>query len=154
MHRSSDAGRPRGRREHPARPRRAEHPLTAALVHLAQAQRPRDPDLSQLQVTADGPGIFLPVSRLGYHGLSIALKADAGPLRPARRHQLLGLIDGGYAVSVEREPDRAFELLLRYLHSDRADLQWLRLRCDQLHHALADQCRSEPADDADGGSPS
>lgn len=60
------------------------------------------------------PDLFLPVSRLGYHGLFVEMKSATGVLSPSQKRFLKELIDGGYKACVCYSAKDAIEVIEGY----------------------------------------
>lgn len=60
------------------------------------------------------PDLFVPLARLGYHGLFIEMKAGRGRLSDPQREWLEKLNKEGYAVSVCYGADEAIAKIRRY----------------------------------------
>lgn len=60
------------------------------------------------------PDLFLPVSKVGYHGLFIEFKAKKGSISEAQRIYAEYLIDAGYAYYVVRSLEAAIVLIRSY----------------------------------------
>jgi hypothetical protein len=79
------------------------YPELALLFHVPNGEKRAKSTAARLQaqgVKAGVPDLMLPVSRHGYHGLWIEMKATGGRLSPAQRTWIDALRLQGYRVSV------------------------------------------------------
>jgi hypothetical protein len=66
-------------------------------------------------VKAGVPDLFLPVARLGFHGLWIEMKVKGGRIRPVQFWWLEQLVEQGYMHQVCWSFEEARDLLMAYL---------------------------------------
>ena len=96
-----------------------KHPLSL-LFHIPNGGSRNVIEASNLKragVMAGIPDLFLPVSRLGYHGLWVELKSPKGILS-ARQLQMMGdLREQGYKCIVARSANEAIEEISKYSQS-------------------------------------
>ena len=67
------------------------------------------------------PDLFVPLARMGYHGLFIEMKAGRGRLSEHQREWLRRLNEYGYAVAVCYGADEAITKIRRYMDGKQKD---------------------------------
>lgn len=120
------------------KPRRTEHNHQVAVFQWAWMARQKYPELSMLVAIPNGgardirtgasmkregvkrgfPDMMLCVSRNGYHGLFIELKASGGKLKPEQLEWHARLRNQGYAVVVAVGSDNAIRCIENYLRAE------------------------------------